>query len=150
MKTGHANCWATHEFEHETKTGHLHFIDWLNFDKEFQKDFLLLDTEATAVNTLETSIYFQGKHSVDDYLYMFKDLIEDSGYTNPKTIVIKFCRGLDCRISVTLAGMAMGRPSDTDPNVWYCLTVQMDQNCAVDEAFQASHKPAYVTLTSTS
>jgi len=45
--------------------------------------------------------------------------------------------------------MAMGRPSDTDLNVWFCLAVQMDQNCAVDEAFQASHKLAYATLTST-
>src|SRR6266511_2405468 len=32
--------------------------------------------------------------------------------------------------------MAMGRPSDTDPNVWFCLAVQMDQNCAVDKAFR--------------
>ena len=83
----------THEFEHETKTSHLHFIDWLNFEEEFRKDFLSvlsLDTEATTVNTLEISTYFQGKCSVDDYLNVFKDLIEDLGYTNPKTIVIKF------------------------------------------------------------
>jgi len=150
MKTGHANCWATHKFELEMKTGHLCFIDWLDFKEEFRKDFLPLDTEATAVNTLETSTYFQGKCSVDDYLDAFKDLIEDSGYTDPKTIVIKFRRGLDCQISAILAGMAMERPSDTDPNVWFRLTVQMDQNCAADEAFQASHKLAYITSTSTS
>src|SRR6266545_5876230 len=150
MKTGCANHWATHKFELKTKTGHLHFIDWLNFKEEFRKDFLPLNTEATAVNTLETSTYFQGKCSVDNYLDTFKDLIKDSEYTNPKTIVIKFCQGLDHRISATLAGMAMGRPSDTDLNTWFCLTVQMDQNHMVDEAFQASHKLAYVTSTSTS
>ena len=44
----------------------------------------------------------------------------------------------------------MGRPSDTDPNAWFCLTVKIDQNHVVDEAFQVSHKPAYITLTSTS
>ena len=82
---------------------------------------------------------------VDNYLNVFKDLIKDSGYTDPKTIVIKFCRGLDCRISATLAGMAIGKPSDTDPNAWFHLTVQMDQNRAADEAFQASHKLAYLT-----
>src|SRR6266511_4147293 len=53
MKTGHANCWATHKFELEMKTGHLCFIDWLDFKEEFRKDFLLLDAEATAVNTLK-------------------------------------------------------------------------------------------------
>ncbi len=147
MKTGCANHWAMHKFEHEMKTGHLRFIDWLDFKEEFRKDFLLLDAEAAAINTLETSTYFQGKCSVDDYLDTFKDLIEDLGYINPKTIVIKFHQGLDCQISATLAGMATGRPSDTDLNVWFRLAVQMDQNHVVDEAFQASHKLAYVTST---
>src|SRR6266508_4552509 len=113
MKTGHANCWVTREFKHEMKTSHLHFINWLDFKEEFQKDFLLLDAEAAAVNTLETSTYFQGQRSVDDYLDVFRDLIEDSGYTDPKTIVIKFRRGLDNGISAALIGMATGRPSDT-------------------------------------
>ena len=34
MKTGRANCWATHEFELKMKTGHLHFINWLDFEEE--------------------------------------------------------------------------------------------------------------------
>ena len=49
-----------------------------------------LDSEAAAVNMLETTFYFQGKRMVDDYLDQFRDLIEDSGYTDPKTIVVKF------------------------------------------------------------
>ena len=49
-----------------------------------------LNSEAAAVNTLETTSYFQGKWMVDDYLDQFRDLIEDSGYTDPKTIVVKF------------------------------------------------------------
>jgi len=47
-------------------------------------------TEATAINTLETTTYFQDKRTVDDYLDQFRDLIYDSGYTDPKTIVVKF------------------------------------------------------------
>ena len=35
MKTGHANRWAIREFEQEAKTGHLRFIDWLDFEEEF-------------------------------------------------------------------------------------------------------------------
>jgi len=92
------------------------------------------------VNVLETSAYFQGKRTVDDYLDQFRDLVYDSGYTDPKTIVVKFRRGLDRRISAALAGMASGRPSDTDPETWFSLAVQMDQNRAADEAFQASHR----------
>ena len=51
---------------------------------------MFLNSEAAGVNILETTSYFQGKWTVDDYLDQFKDLIEDSGHTEPKTIVVKF------------------------------------------------------------
>jgi len=54
-----------------------------------------LDAEATAINVLETTTYFQGKRSVDDYLDQFRDLIYNSRYTDPKTVVVKFRQGLD-------------------------------------------------------
>jgi len=54
-----------------------------------------LDSKAAAVNVLETALYFQGRWLVDNYLNQFKDLIEDSGYSDLKTIVVKFRRGLD-------------------------------------------------------
>ena len=123
-----------------SENGRLQFIDWPDFEDEFRKDFTPLDAEATAVNTLETSSYFQGKRTVDDYLDQFRDLIYDLGYTDPKTIVVKFRRGLDRWISAALAGMALGRPSDTKPEAWYDLAVLMDQNRVADEAFQASHR----------
>jgi len=81
---------------------------------------------------------------VDDYLDQFRDLIYDSGYTNPKTVVVKFHRGLDRRISTALAGMTYGRPSDMDPEAWFRLAVRMDQNHAADEAFHVSHRQPYV------
>jgi hypothetical protein len=49
-----------------------------------------LNAEATAINVLETLAYFQGKWMVDDYLDQFCNLVYDSGYTNPKTIMVKF------------------------------------------------------------
>jgi len=99
-----------------------------------------LNAEATAVNTLEGTSYFQGKRSVDDYLDQFRDLVEDSGYTNKKTLVVKFRRGLDRRITLAIGAMATGRPSNTNPEGWYSLAVQLDQNQATDEAFQASYR----------
>jgi len=41
---------------------------------------------------------------------------------------------------MALAGMTYGRPSDMDPEAWFCLAVQMDQNHAADEAFHTSHR----------
>ena len=149
MKTGCAGYWATHEFEHEVKSGHLCFIDWPDFEDEFRRDFMPLDSKAAAVNTLETTSYFQGKQMVDDYLDQFRDLIEDSGYTDPKTIVVKLRRGLDRQILTALAGMAMGRPSDTKLEAWFHLTVQMDQNCAADKAFHTSYRQMHPPTSAT-
>jgi len=143
MKTGCASRWAICKFEQEAKTGCLCFLDWLDFEDEFQKDFMPLDSEAAAINVLEMmTAYFQGKQTVDDYLDEFLDLIYDSGYTNLKTVVVKFCR-----ISTALAGVAFRRPLDMDPEGWFHLAVWMDQNHqnrVADEAFHVSHQQPYV------
>src|SRR5438445_550786 len=53
---------------------------------------------------------------------------------------------------MALAGIAVGKPSSMDPKAWFHLAIQMDQNCAADEAFQASclqaHVPAPTILSS--
>jgi len=49
-----------------------------------------LDSESAAINILETTAYFQGKRMVDNYLDQFRDLIYNSGYTDPKTVMVKF------------------------------------------------------------
>ena len=91
MKAGHAGRWANRKFEHEVKSGHLRFIDWVDLEDEFRKDFMPLNSKAAAANVLETTSYFQGRRLVDNYLDQFKDLIEDSSYSDLKTIVVKFC-----------------------------------------------------------
>lgn len=140
MKSDRAYRWAQRALDFEVRVGALQFLDWADFEKEFRKDFTPLNAEAAAVNTLEGTSYFQGRRSVDDYLDQFRDLVEDSGYTDKKTLVVKFRRGLDRRIASTIGAMATGRPSDTNPEGWYSLAVQLDQNRATDEAFQASYR----------
>ncbi len=63
--------------------------------------------------------YFQGNCNVDNYLNDFQDLIVESGYTSPKTIVVKFRCGLDPKIGDAVATMAANRPNDLDPEGWY-------------------------------
>jgi len=71
MSAGQAGHWAAREFETEARNGRLRFLDWLDFEKEFRKDFLPLGAEATAVNTLEMMEYFQGNWTVEAYLDQF-------------------------------------------------------------------------------
>jgi hypothetical protein len=60
MKTGQAARWAHRELELEAAQGSLQFVDWLDFEDEFRKDFTPLNAEASAVNILESTSYFQG------------------------------------------------------------------------------------------
>jgi len=60
-----------HEFDSEARNGRLCFLDWLNFEEEFWKDFFPLGAEAAAVNTLKMTEYFQGDRTVEAYLDQF-------------------------------------------------------------------------------
>jgi hypothetical protein len=94
-------------------------------------------------NKLEGTTYFQGHQLVDDYLDDFQDLISESGYADPKTIVVKFQRGLNPVIADAVAMMAAGRPDDLDPEAWYKAAIWIDQNQAANAAFRSAHQPPF-------
>jgi len=84
---------------------------------------------------------------VDEYLDEFQDLITEAGYSDPKTIVVKFRRGLDTQIQNAIATMPSGRPSDMVPMDWYTAARTIDQNRATNEAFQSSYRTPSVAPT---
>jgi hypothetical protein len=86
---------------------------------EFKEEFCPAHTNIAAINCLESISYFQNKHSVDEYLNKFLDLISEAGYTDNKTIVVKFHRGLDPCIQDAIATMTFRCPSDKIPMHWY-------------------------------
>ena len=64
--------------------------------------------EADAINALEGTSYHQGDQMVDDYLDNFQALVSDAGYTDPRTLVVKFQRGLRLGIQNQIATMPYG------------------------------------------
>ena len=108
---------------------------------EFRKDFCPTHSDAAAINTLESTVYYQKLRSVDDYLDEFLELVSEAGYTDPRTIVIKFRKGLDPQIQNSIATMPYGRPSDTSPDNWYKAAKTIDQNRQANEAFQSTSRP---------
>jgi len=122
-------------------TGVNYFVDWDDFQAHFRKEFFPLHSEAVATNALEGTAYFQGTRNIDDYLDEFHDLVSASGYTSPKTIVVKFRRGLDMKIGDTIATMATGRPNDLDPEGWFEAAIWIDQACTTNTAFRESVQP---------
>ena len=114
-------------------------MDWDNFKLEFHKEFCPANPEATAINKLESTTYYQRTQSVDNYLNEFLDLVAESGYTDPKVLVVKFRRGLDPQIQNAVATMANGQPSDTALIAWYKAARNVDQNRASNKAFWSAH-----------
>ena len=105
---------------------------------EFIKEFFPRNETQRAITRLETTAYFQGKGSVDDYIDKFKDLIDLSGYTDGLAIVVKFRRGLDPEIQNYIANMMEGRPDDDDVDGWYVAASRCDENRTTNAAFHSS------------
>ena len=100
MKSRQAQRWTErilHWEQQPENLGSACSIDWEDFQDEFQEVFTPAHADAWAINCLETAAYHQKGCSLDDYIDEFQDLITDSGYTNPRTIIVKFHRGLNPR-----------------------------------------------------
>lgn len=148
MKTGRAQKWTARIYRWEQMPENINqsrFLDWEDFRDEFRKEFIPSNSDALAINRLESSAYYQRNRSLDDYIDEFQDLVVDSGYTDPKTIVVKFRRGLNAQIQNVVATMAAGRPSDASPEQWYNMAKTVDQNRAANEAFSSSSRSSLPT-----
>jgi len=105
FKDGRATRWSKNLFHQEVDTGIFPIQSWADFEQQFQSQFFPVNAEADAVNALEGSSYYQGNRTVDDYLDCFLTLVSDAGYTDPRTLVVKFCRGLKTNIQGQIATM---------------------------------------------
>jgi hypothetical protein len=151
MKAGRAQKWTARIFcweQLQENVGQNKFLDWEDFREEFRKEFTPSHADALAINRPELNGYYQKNRSLDDYIDEFQDLVVDSGYTDPKTIVVKFWRGLNAQIQNAVATMASGRPSNASPEQWYNLNMArtIDQNRAANEAFSSTYRSPVPSL----
>jgi len=137
FKDGRAAKWSENLFCQEADTGIFPIQSWAYFEQQFRNQFFPVNAEAAAINALEGSFYYQGHRMVDDYLDAFLTLVSNAGYTDPRTLVVKFRRGLKTSIQSQIATMPFGRPTDTDPEAWYAAAWRIDQARLTNEAFQS-------------
>ena len=97
------------------------------------------------MNRLESHQYYQGKHSVDEYIDEFEELIEKAEYTDGLAIVMKFQQGLNPSIQTHIALMLEGHPKEDQPSDWYTAARVVALTCAANKVFQAPR----TTLTTT-
>jgi len=127
FKDGRAAKWSKNLFRQEADTGIFPIQSWTDFEQQFRSQFFPVNAEADAINTLEGSSYYQGNWTVDDYLDSFLILASDARYTDPRTLVVKFCRGLKLNVQSQITTMPFGRPADTNPEAWYAAAWRIDQ-----------------------
>jgi hypothetical protein len=138
MKYGRAATLADRALQSEARTGRPFFQDWAAFEKVFRTNFCLRNEETVALSKLESTKYYQGQQSVDDYIDSFTALIEEAGYTDGRGIVMKFRRGLDRFIQDKVAEMGEGRPSNDEPEDWYAAARRFDENRTANLAFHSA------------
>jgi len=145
FKDGRTAKWSENLFYQKADTSIFPIQSWTDFEQHFQSQFFSVNAEADAINTLEGSSYYQGNWMVDDYLDSFLILASDAGYTDPWTLVVKFCCGLKLNIQSQIATMSFRRPADTDPEAWYAAARRIDQTQLANEVFQSMLQLTTVT-----
>jgi len=108
FKDGRAAKWSENLFCQEADTGIFPIQSWVDFEQQFQSQFFPVNAEADAINTLEGSSYYQGNRTVDDYLDNFQILALDTRYMDPRTLVVKFHRGLKLNVQSQITTMPFG------------------------------------------
>ena len=83
--------WSENLFHQKADTGIFPIRSWTDFEQQFRSQFFPVNIKADAINTLERSLYYQGNQTMDDYLDSFLILTLDARYTDPQTLVVKFC-----------------------------------------------------------
>jgi len=141
FKEGRAAKWSENVFR-QVDTGVFPIQTWGDFEQQFRLHFFPANTETDAINALEGTSYHQGNWMVDDYLDSFQALVSNMGYTDPRTLVVKFRQGLRLGIQNQIATMPYGRPADTNPDAWYRAARRIDQAHLANEAFQSVSRSA--------
>jgi hypothetical protein len=91
-----------------------------------------------ALTKLESTRYYQGRKAVDDYIDEFSELVEEAGYIDGLSIIMKFRRGLDRDIQDWIAELVQGRSEDDDPDGWYSAAHMFDANRTMNQAFHGT------------
>ena len=112
-----------------------HYKDWPTFEKEFEELFCTKNEQLAALTKLEGTSWYQGKDSVEDYIDRFLELIDLAEYSDDKTIVIKFRKGLDPIVQSTVATLGKNAPDIDEPKKWFEAARKVSRNRDANEAF---------------
>ena len=108
MKFGHMALFVDCMLHLETWNNKVQYATWAEFQKIFQEKFCPKNEAQLILAKLETSTYYQGCCSMDEYINEFQDLIDQAGYMEGLGIVTKFQCGLQRDIQDLIAQLPVG------------------------------------------
>jgi hypothetical protein len=95
MKSGHAALYVNSILWNEASQHVPSFLSWQDFEGGFISKFCPKNEVTAALTKLQYTHYYQGRKVVDDYIDEFSELVEEAGYVDSLSIIMKFWRGLD-------------------------------------------------------
>jgi hypothetical protein len=143
MKTGRAANLADRVLQTEARTRRPFYENWATFEEAFKTAFCPQNEIVAALTKLESTRYYQGRQTVEEYIDAFASLIAEAGYYDGQAIVMKFRRGLDRAIQDKVAEMGRDRPRDDDVDAWYDTARMFDENRAANLAFHSATPTNY-------
>ena len=135
MKEGRAAQFSDRVLRREAHDRIPMFATWSDFEREFTTQFLPPHRNVEAANRLESTSFYQGKRTVEEYLDEFLYLVDEAGYEEGLGVVMKFRRGLNPSLQNQIATLGEGRPKDSDPEAWYAAARLHEQSRASNVAF---------------
>jgi membrane peptidoglycan carboxypeptidase len=147
MKSEHTTLHVNRILRKEASDNLPAFFSRRDFETDFSAKFCPKNEATAALTKLESVHYYQGRKVVDDYIDEFSELVDEAGYTDGLSIVMKFRKGLDQDIQDQIAEMVQGRPSDNDPEGWYGAVRTFDANQAANQAFHGVQRQTAPVLT---
>jgi hypothetical protein len=138
MKSSRAVLFVDCVLRHEVCTGSPRFTSFTGLKLVFIDKFFPKNESHRALMTLETTNYYQGKRTMDEYVDLFKDLIDLAGYTEGVAIVMKFRHGLRRDIQDQIAQLANGHPADNNIHTWYSAVLNCTENIKSNMIFHGT------------
>jgi hypothetical protein len=135
MKSRRAALYANSILRNEASRRIPSFLSWRDFEGGFTSKFCPKNEATAALTKLKSTHYYQGRQVVDDYIDEFSELVEEAGYVDSLSIIMKFWRGLDRDIQDRIAELVQGRPKDDDPEGWYSIVRMFNANQTANQAF---------------
>jgi hypothetical protein len=88
MKAGRASLFKERVLREEFRTHTTKFQTWSEFRDAFVAEFCPKNETQLAVAKLETTSYYQGRRTVEEYLDDFRDLVDLAGYKDGLPVVV--------------------------------------------------------------